>query len=837
MARTLSPTLEAQQKWGLISWPYVKARIVKKWGDVIRYDFESLYSGEEDDYLHTAAMPDDGSLIRLRVANPLTTKNLYYQRVTNPTPESDFSAWTDLEIPNVVAVASCAYGANVSQFYINASQQMYHRESSTNGATWGDWQLIQTGLSYGVCSFDAACKNNGDLCLLWAAEPARYEHNLEFKPYFEPFYGAKWLAQTFDGYAQHTFTMIALYLRRVGNPGTLTVSLRAVDVSHRPTGPDLTSGSIDGNSITTDPSGARYEIELTPYLYPSALELAIVVRVPGGSDTNRLEWQFNPNNPYPLGQAGWSDNAGSTWTMNPNSDAIFEEWGLSLDGSKPMSIYRKRRLTDVWETPATRPGGLENITGISLYYDQDWHIVATYGKDDSTKAVVSCVLGDGHSYPADIWSSWQSLIERSATEPYNYHAPCVRRTDTTRLYFIESFTQEETQRFIWYSHSPPSATFELNAWLEPVPMNITTEYGVVFCQQGSYAWLTNANRVFRALATEDALVLTARLLEVDSRDYPDIFKGSLKVVIDNTGGWYNDFNRLGQQLEVGIGYRTSAGYESSLVPFRWITKFKLKAPPWYPLRMIYPVGIIGTLEIETEDAWTFLYRYRTRRHLEWAAGEKSIKELLQFFIARCGLDFDVISQSDAVQNFKPKFDVRVGTSYRTAIKNLLKMVPDQLVFRDAKVLLRNPTTEEAVDWTYNTIFGTDLLVFRGSYGATAWDPNRAEVWGDTFMKMDANWPQVGMVRDRLSRVTTPTYPDTTRAGERADAELRRAEILTGGESGMNAPVNCGLEPWDVLQITDTNAGVSAIRRRVLRIKAYWNARHWSYQQIIKLGAD
>lgn len=421
------------------------------------------------------------------------------------------------------------------------------------------------------------------------------------------------------------------------------------------------------------------------------------------------------------------------------------------------------------------------------------------------------------------------------TFPFNFDpSPSV---GPVRLTFVEKFTQPEEKDRIWYSHSPQASPFAAYAWLEPVPMNIETEYGMCPTKHGDYAWLTSPNKVYRALATEDELVLTARLLEIDSRDYPDIFKGSLKVVLDNTGGWYNSFDRLGQQLEVGIGYKTSAGNEYSLVPFRWITKFKLVAPPWYPLRMIFPVGVIGTLKIETEDAWNLLYRYRTRRHLEWAAGEKSVKELLRFFIARSGLAFDVISQSDTVQNFKPAFEVRTGTSYRTAIKNLLKMVPDQLVFREAKVLLRNPTTAESVDWTYHNLIGTALLVFRGNYGQTAWDPNRAEVWGDSIMKGAANWPQVAMVRDRLSRVSSPTYPDLTRAGERADAELRRAEILTGEESWMNAPVNCGLESWDVLQITDLNAGVTAVRRRVLRIKSYWNARHWHYQQVITLGAD
>ncbi len=672
MARELSPTLEEQQKLGLISWPVIQARIVKKWGDVIRYDFESLYSGAEYDNYHTATMPSDGSLIRLRVTEVGDSRKLYYQRVTNPDDESDFSSWTYLEKYNVVLVASCANGTYVSQFYLNSSDEIYHRESADSGANWGAWAIRSYSTAIITYGMAAAYKPNGDIALFY---------------------------------------------------------------------------------------------------------------------------------------------------------------------SETADLHVRRRVSGAWQAEATWAETISTLSGIAVCYDEDWTLAITGEDTDAQQTLWSLIYGDGGLVAAQTWGDLEIIMQRGSTEPYEYDRPFMDRPDTTRLYFRERFTLDETQNRIWYSHSPPSADYDANAWLEPVPMNIDEAYGVCFTLAGSYAWLTNAHKVYRALATEDAIVLTARLLEVDSRDYPDIFKGSLKVVVDNTGGWYNDFDRLGQQLEVRMGYKTPAGDEFSLLPFRWVTKFKLVAPPWYPLRMIYPKGVTGTLKIETEDAWNFLYRYRTRRTLSWAAEEKSVKELLQYFIARSGLDFDVISQSDAAQNFKPAFEVRTGTSYRTAIKNLLKMVPDQLVFREAKVLLRNPTTEEAVDWTYNTTFGTALLVFRGSYGITAFNPNRAEVWGDTFMKMEANWPQVTMMRDRLSRISTPTYPDTTRAGERALAELRRAEILTGGESSMNAPVNCGLEPWDILQITDTNAGVSAIRRRVIRVKAYWNARHWAYQQIIGLGAD
>lgn len=837
MARELTPALKEQQRWGLISWPYVRARITKKWGGVIRYDFDNLYSGDEDDGDHCAAMPGDGSLIRLRVTLAATSHQLHYQRVTNPNPESDFSAWTYLNIYNVLGVASCAYGANVSQFYINTDREINHRESTDNGANWGNWSILGYAPTTSINGVAAAYKSNGDICLVW-------------------------------------------------------------------------------------------------------------------NDVNVL--------------------------------------------------YRMRRTAGEWEERASNPNALATKTGIAIYHHQDWNIVATYAATDAAKGIAICILGDGYSQPADTWSDWDNIITRGSTEPYIYKAPFVLRPDTTRLYFVENFTQEEVQNHIWYSHMPPSADFEDNAWLEPLPTEPQSDYGLAITYLGSYAWLTNANKVFRALATEDALDLTARLLEIDSRDYPDIFKGSLKVAIDNTGGWYNAFDRLGQQLEVGIGYKTPAGDEYSLMPFRWITKFKLVAPPWYPLRMIFPVGVIGTLQIETEDAWVFLYRYRTRRTLSWAAGEKSVKELLQFFIARCGLDFEVVSASAAATYFKPAFEVRTRTSYRTAIKNLLKMVPDQLVFREAKVLLKspggptikhmqilrpneigsetaiafqfpsetqhwdkvdeetpdedatyiytddylydrdlyalpdpthggtitqvevfvrfrntqtsfnvgaqasirthdntydgdehwtksmdyqtishvwatNPFTDDPwtwaeidalqagvrlwggaaenyvrctqvyvevtywidppIDWTYHNLIGYALLVFRGKYGISAWDPNRAEVWGDTFMKQAAEWPQVQMVRDRLSRVATPTYPNLARAGERALAELRRSEILKGEESWMNAPTNCGLEAWDKLQITDTVGGVTNILRRVIRVKTYWNKRHWQYNQVMTLGAD
>jgi hypothetical protein len=672
MARELSPTLEAQQKYGLVSWPYLIAKISRKWGGVIRYDFTNLYSGAESDYFHTAAMPSDRSLIRLRVTLAADARKLYYQRVTSPNEASDFSAWTYLSIYNILAVASCAYEAKVSQFYINTSKEIKHRESTDSGASWGSWSIIDYSPTTTINGMDAAYKPNGDITLVF-----------------------------------------------------------------------------------------------------------------NDADT----------------------------------------------------LYKKQRLSGSWASKTSNSNALANKTGVSIYFYEDWNIVVTCGAAAAVSSVSTCIYGDGVRQTANTWSAWETIIDRGTTEPYIYRAPCVRRSDNTRLFFVENFTEATVQNHIWYSHMPPAATFDDVAWLEPVPMEPESTYGLAFCYDGTHSWLTNANSVHRALATEDELDITSKLLIVDMKQQPDIQRGQVIVTIDNTNGYYNTFARLGEELTIGIGYKTSAGNEYSLASSFWISSFRLESPPWYVLRAILPKGIIGTLVIEAKDAWDFLARYKTRRTHTWAADDKSVQELLQYFIARSGLDFEVLSASDAATNFKPAFTVARSTSYRTIIKNLLKMIPDQLIFREAKVILRNPTTTESADWTYDNHLGTALLLYRGRYGTSAWDPNRAEVWTDSTMTQVGEYPQITKIRDRLSRVTEPTYPDLTRAGERALSELRKAEILTGEDSWLDAPTNCGLEPWDKLKITDSIGGVTNIYRRVIRIVTHWDKKAWKYHQVLVLGAD
>src|SRR5688572_18447542 len=104
--RFLSATLLATQKQPSAQ-PYVKAEFSDQHGDATRVRFSRHYTGAEGEYYSALVGAGDGSLIRARV-DP-TSKVLYTQRVTSPSPASDFSQWTShstVSAGGAVALAS-----------------------------------------------------------------------------------------------------------------------------------------------------------------------------------------------------------------------------------------------------------------------------------------------------------------------------------------------------------------------------------------------------------------------------------------------------------------------------------------------------------------------------------------------------------------------------------------------------------------------------------------------------------------------------------------------------------------------------------------------------------
>lgn len=86
-------------------------------------------------------------------------------------------------------------------------------------------------------------------------------------------------SQTFTtGASEYIVTSIKLLLYRSGTPGDYIVGIRATDINGHPTGNDLSTGTLHTDSITTEATGAWYEILMSEYVLFPATVYAIVLR-------------------------------------------------------------------------------------------------------------------------------------------------------------------------------------------------------------------------------------------------------------------------------------------------------------------------------------------------------------------------------------------------------------------------------------------------------------------------------------------------------------------------------------------------------------------------------
>ena len=74
-----------------------------------------------------------------------------------------------------------------------------------------------------------------------------------------------------------------------------------------------------------------------------------------------------------------------------------------------------------------------------------------------------------------------------------------------------------------------------------------------------------------------------------------------------------------------------------------------------------------------------------------------------------------------------------------------------------------------------------------------------------------------------------------KAEQRGEAYLREAEIESAGGT-IRIPVNCGQQLYDVIDITDSRAGLSADKKRVLGLILVYNPRRGEYEERLSLGA-
>ena len=67
--------------------------------------------------------------------------------------------------------------------------------------------------------------------------------------------------------------------------------------------------------------------------------------------------------------------------------------------------------------------------------------------------------------------------------------------------------------------------------------------------------------------------------------------------------------------------------------------------------------------------------------------------------------------------------------------------------------------------------------------------------------------------------------------------MLRASALGALSGEITVPVNCGQELYDVIEVTDAGAGLSAARRRVVAMAMrYSTGKRSVFEQDVRLGA-
>jgi hypothetical protein len=283
----------------------------------------------------------------------------------------------------------------------------------------------------------------------------------------------------------------------------------------------------------------------------------------------------------------------------------------------------------------------------------------------------------------------------------------------------------------------------------------------------------------------------------------------------------------GCQLNFSPGYCTTAGNEYS-------------EGQSYCLEAIEHVSAGGKASVilRAQDGWGTLNDWDARHQMRWnkTSGEKNVKDIIAVILAKAGLKLEVKSQSSTATGFYPDFTVSPNDNGKTVIEKLLSFVPDVIFIEGNKAYLVNPQSADSSEYSY----GTDHAILEGRYRQGALVTNRAQVEGyDTsqskILVVDSfAWAEVVRLYDRIKHVDDRNLSTTSQGYQRGAALLRKAEIDAAG-GAILVPVNCGQQLYDVIDVTDAGAGLSAAKRRVLGMTLVYRPQRGEYLQRLELG--
>ena len=517
---------------------------------------------------------------------------------------------------------------------------------------------------------------------------------------------------------------------------------------------------------------------------------------------------------------------GLTAAYKPNGD-------LAIFFADQATLWVKERVSGNWQAKTAWDKTTGNLSGVATVYDGDWNLLVAGKDSDGNYKLWSLIYGDGGDVSADTWSALKEFASAPSDGDFEYRSVFVDKPDAYRGFYVEKFSGTAAYNRPLWSHSVPETTFLDSLWREPVPFDLSSEYGMAIAYYGDYCWLSTPYGVWRAKLTEESIDLTADVLSL--KEEVRSGEGKLTVELRNDDGNYASPGEgelsvldMGCQLELSPGYVTSQGNEFSQGFAFWLDAYEHTSS-----------GGKASLVLHATDGWRLIENWRARHQFRWNkdSDQMSVKQILEFVLARVGLKLEVKSQSSVLTSYYPDFAIHPNNMGDTVIRRLLSFVPDVLFIEGSKACVVNPQSSDSSVYSY----GQAHVIFQGRYRKGAWELNRVQVEGydpvgdEPVIANSFSWDQIARLYDKLSQLEDRNIDTVARAEERGEAYLREAEIESAG-GAIQIPVNCGQQLYDVIDITDSRAGLSEEKKRVLGIVLVYNPHRGEYQERLSLGA-
>ncbi len=428
-----------------------------------------------------------------------------------------------------------------------------------------------------------------------------------------------------------------------------------------------------------------------------------------------------------------------------------------------------------------------------------------------------------------VWSDLKELASAPSDGDYEYHRAFMDKPDVYRCFYIEKYTGTETYNRPFWSCFLPDMGYMENLLLEPVPFDLSSEYGIAITHHGDYSWLSTPSGVWRTKLTEESIDLSTDIVTV--KQEVDKHSGRLTVELRNDDGRYTSLPSpidIGCQLEISPGYVTSQGNEFSVGVTFTLESFEYISS-----------GGKSTLILHGIDNRSLLNVWIARHQFRWnqTTDDNSVKGILAFLLSRTGLGLEVKSQSALISSYYPDFTIHPGQNGNSVVEKLLSFVPDLLFIEGNKACIVNPQSSDGSEYSY----GKNHPIFEGKYINKAWNMNRVMIEGydpvedEKIIKESFSWNQINRLNDRLYRIEDSNIDTIPLAEQRGETYLREVEIESN-TGYIRIPVNCGQQLYDVIDITDIRSGLYEEKKRVTGIVLVYNPRIGEYIQKLLLGS-